>query len=253
MSQNKLQTVVFYPDGSEKVASKVTNNSSENNEKNQSVNYFKWLVNSWIHPGTKCQGAKWFGITTIIAELLVFFGSLYAFFHKVLANTMFDIDNIFYTLNGSKSNIAELLVYSKLFGYSLIAAAIILGGTYLVNRYLVSGEKESFWDYMNRVAQYCGLNVIFALVILILGLIGTGGRVISILTIFSLFIFGIAILIAVVGHSNEEGLDKVYAGIVTGLIIGLGYFVFYILASQILLRILSIGMSVLMQMMFSGQ
>ena len=113
MSQNKLQTVVFYPDGSEKVASKVTNNSSENNEKNQSVNYFKWLVNSWIHPGTKCQGAKWFGITTIIAELLVFFGSLYAFFHKVLANTMFYIDINIFILNGSKSIIEVLLVYTE--------------------------------------------------------------------------------------------------------------------------------------------
>lgn len=246
--KDNQQTVLFSPDGKESVVGAVKHDSTKQTTKKK-VNYFKWLVKSWMHPAAETEGSKWFGITTLIGELLLFFVALYAFFHKALANTVFDINNIFYMLNGGKSNAAEILVYSKLFLYSLISIAVILGGTYLINRYLVSGERESFWDYMNRVAHYSGLNVIFTLIILVLGVIGVGGRVISILTVFSLFIFGIAVLVAVVGRSNEEGLDKVYAGIVTGLVIGLGYFVFYLLSSRILLSILSIGMSALMQMM----
>lgn len=247
----QLPTVVFFPNGDEKVVNNDTDSNTQQSTKK--INYFKWLVNSWAHPGENLAGSKWFGVTTIIGELVIFFGSLYAFFHKMLKNTMLDVDTIFNTLNGAKSGAAELLVYSKLLLYSLIAVAIILGGTYLINRYLVSGKKEDFWTFTNRIAHYSGLNVIFVLIILVLGLTGVAGRLISILTMLALLFFSIAILVAVVGNSNEEGLDKVYAGIVTSLVIGLGYFVFYLLASRILFSIISIGMSVFMQMMLGGQ
>ena len=247
----KKETSVFYPNGKEEKVSS-TEIVAPKGPSNRS--YFKWLVSSWAHPAEDAPASKWYGVVTIIAELLVFFGSLYAFFHHVLSNsTLFDITTFYNMLTGLKSGPSELLIYTLLFAYSLIAAIVIIGGTYLVSRYLVSGEKESFWDYTNRLAHYCGLNVILVLLILILGACGVGGRVITVLTSFALMIFSVAVIVAVVGKSNEKGLDKVYAGIVASLITGLGYFVFYLLASSILMKVLQIGISILMQMMmYSG-
>lgn len=253
MSKDNLKTVTFYPGSDEKKQNTSTQTSESKSPKK--MNYFKWLLSSWIHPGEDVEGSKWYGIVTIIAELFVFFGALYRFFHIMFKNSFFaaNINNIFYMLNGSKSNIAEMLVYLKLFFFSLIAAAIIIGGTYLVSRYLVSGKKENFWAYTNRITHYSGINVILTLVILVLGLFGVAGRAISLLTLFALAIFGIAVLVAVIGRSNEEGLDRIYAGIVTTLVIGLGFFVFYLLASNIILKVITFGMQVFMMMMGGAQ
>lgn len=219
------------------------------------TNYFKWILSSWVHPGTEVEGAKWYGIVTIVAELVIFFGALYRFFHVVFENSVLgaNMTNIFIALNGGKSKIAEFLVYLKLFAFSIIAAAVIIGGTYLVKRYLVSGKKENFWTYVNRITHYSGINVILTFVILAFGLFGIAGRAISILTLFSLAVFEIAVLIAVIGGSNEDGLDRIYAGIVTMLVIGLGFFIFYLLASNIIMKIIALGIQVFMMMMGGAQ
>ena len=177
---SKLETVTFYPHSDEK-AKNDSSSAASAAATGKKLNYFKWILSSWIHPGEEVEGAKWYGVVTIVAELLVFFGALYRFFHVLVKNSFFgaNINNIFYVLNGGKSSIAELLVYLKLFIFSLIAAAIIIGGTYLVSRYLVSGKKENFWAYTNRITHYSGINVILTLVILVLGLFGIAGRAIS--------------------------------------------------------------------------
>lgn len=236
-----------------------TNTSQSKNKKasstKQKTNYFKWILSSWVHPGAETKGAKWYGIVTIVAELVIFFGSLYRFFHVVFENSILgaNMTNIFIALNGGRSKIAEILVYLKLFAFSIIAAAVIIGGTYLVKRYLVSGKKENFWTYVNRITHYSGINVILTLIILIFGLFGIAGRVISILTLFSLAVFEIAVLVAVIGGSNEEGLDRIYAGIVTMLVMGLGFFIFYLLASNIIMKIIALGIQVFMMMMGGAQ
>lgn len=249
---SKLETVTFYPHGDGKTKNNSSNVASTVTM-GKKLNYFKWILSSWIHPGEEVKGAKWYGVVTIVAELLVFFGALYRFFH-VLVKSIFraNLNNVFYIINGGKSNLAELLIYLKLFVFSLIAAAIIIGGTYLVSRYLVSGKKENFWAYTNRIAHYSGINVILTLVILILGLFGVAGQAISLLTLFALAIFGIAVLIAVISRSNEEGLDRVYAGIVAALVIGLGFFIFYLLSSEIIMKVISFGFRVFMSMMVGG-
>ena len=246
---SKLETVTFYPHGDEKNKDNSSNAASVA-ATGKKLNYFKWILSSWIHPGEEVEGAKWYGVVTIVAELLVFFGALYRFFH-VLVKSIFraNLNNVFYIINGGKSSIAELLIYLKLFIFSLIATAIIIGGTYLVSRYLVSGKKENFWTYTNRITHYSGINVILTLVILLFGLFGVAGRTISLLTLFALAIFGIAVLVAVISRSNEEGLDRIYAGIVTALVIGLGFFIFYLLSSEIIMGIIRFGTQVFMSMM----
>ena len=246
---SKLETVTFYPHGDEKNKDNSSSAASAA-ATGKKLNYFKWILSSWIHPGEEVEGAKWYGVVTIVAELLVFFGALYRFFH-VFVKSIFraNFNNVFYIINGGKSSIAELSIYLKLFIFSLIAAAIIIGGTYLVSRYLVSGKKENFWTYTNRITHYSGINVILTLVILLFGLFGVAGQTISLLTLFALAIFGIAVLVAVISRSNEEGLDRIYAGIVTALVIGLGFFIFYLLSSEIIMGIIRFGVQVFMRMM----
>ena len=82
--------------------------------------------------------------------------------------------------------------------------------------------------------------------------IPAAGRAISLLTLFALAIFGIAVLVAVISRSNEEGLDRVYAGIVTALVMGLGFFIFYLLSSEIIMKVISFGVQVFMMMMGGG-
>lgn len=247
---SNLKTVTFDPQGEQ-----LSFAEQQKNSNNSKMNYFKWILSSWVHPGSEVEGAKWYGIVTIIAELVIFFGSLYRFFHVVFENSALgaNMTNIFIALNGGRSKIAELLVYLKLFIFSIIAAAIIIGGTYLVKRYLVSGKKENFWTYVNRITHYSGINVVLTLIILVFGMFGVAGRAISILTLFSLAVFEIAVLVAVIGGSNEEGLDRIYAGIVTMLVIGLGFFVFYLLASNIIMKIIALGIQVFMMMMGGAQ
>ena len=239
----ELKTVTFYPKNYYK---KSVNKNKTNKSKK---NYFKWIASSWLHPAEDQPAASWYGVVTLVGELLVFFISLYAFFHQMLVNSMLDIDNVFYILNGSKSNIAEGLVYTKLFCYSVIALIVIIGGTYLIIRYLVSNKKENFWDYINTIAHYSGLNFIITIIIFFLGIFSIGGKAISVLAFLALMIFSVAVLVAVIDRAHEEGLDKVYAGIVTALVIALGLFIFYLLFYSILIKIFSIGMSVFMQMM----
>ena len=41
--------------------------------------------------------------------------------------------------------------------------------------------------------------------------------------------FVIAVVVAVISRSNEAGLDRIYAVIVTALVMGLLFFIFYLL------------------------
>lgn len=130
--------------------------------------YWQWLVSSWKSPFKVQNVNKYFGLGTLIGENVVFILSIYiivnGFVHKAsdAANSFVD------ALSGeSSSNYYTNLSFAffiKMLVFLLLASFLLAGAAYLVRRTFYE-SKEGFLAYLNRIANYTNVNVIFNAVI----------------------------------------------------------------------------------------
>lgn len=136
--------------------------------------YWQWLVNSWKAPFKLQDVNKYFGLGTLIGENVVFVLSIYIIvngFMRKASNAANAANSFVESLTGGSSESSasyytnlSFAVFIKMLVFLLLASFLLAGAAYLIRRTFYE-SNENFLTYLNRIANYTNLNVIFNAVI----------------------------------------------------------------------------------------
>lgn len=194
--------------------------------------YWKWLVGSWKKPFENQITNKYFGLITLLLEVLLFtlgVGHLAQKGAAVASNAANNINDIKSLFSGSSSSTVSSS-YTIGFGFYIsiiliifLAAVAMVGVSFLI-LHAVGGNQsqESFLNYLNRLAHYSNsiliLDIAFCL-ILFLASVGSTSVLLSLL-ILSLIsiIWTITLTLGVTTFKNSGQFDRIYGAIISAAI-----------------------------------
>lgn len=191
----------------------VKNNENVQQLSTSAQGYWKWLVSSWKHPFKVQQSRPWAGITSLIIEIVLYMLGLTVSINRIL-NNIEDVLSSSNLFNSSDiPNLSPTGMIFRIFIFTVISTAIMLGGTYLVRKFLYQKEVN-FWQFTNQVAHYSNLNLILNLVVLFLCLISSSISLLFLFTAAIIGIFWLALYASVLTPQLKARYDKIYAGII---------------------------------------
>ncbi|QNQ82195.1 zinc-ribbon domain-containing protein [Lactobacillus sp. PV037] len=125
--------------------------------KKEGKNYWSWLKSGWFHPMEEVDGSSWYGISTLVAEIILTFIGVRILIGKGISEA----------IKGSTISIADKSMITKfvsglVFKLSLLTIVIcaaLLAVTYFI-RLFVYGRKENPFSFVNEVSHRASLGVI---------------------------------------------------------------------------------------------
>lgn len=150
---------------------------------------WKWFVTSWRTPSAQQQGEKWYGIATLLVEILLF---SIGFTHGLKATVMPSVSGGLFSFTGlqSKADNAMSGLGIIVFIALVVLSFGIITASYFSSKF-VHGKTVEFTSYVNKVVQLSNLSAILVLAISILMFInfsGTAGLSI-LLMVFTTMLF----------------------------------------------------------------
>lgn len=178
--------------------------------------YWQWLVNSWKAPFKVQNVNKYFGLGTLIGENVVFILSIYIIVNGFMRKASNAANNFVEALSGeSSSNYYTNLsfaVFIKMLVFLLLASFLLAGAAYLVRRTFYE-SNESFLAYLNRIANYTNLNVIFNAVIFLFAFLSASVAGVSLIFIMISLIttmWSIGLYTSVLATNLPVKHDRIY-------------------------------------------
>ena len=217
------------------------NSSAENNEQAQqqapqqsqapaqpsnfsvgAKSYWQWLVNSWKAPFKLQDVNKYFGLGTLIGENVVFVLSIYIIvngFMRKASNAANAANRFVESLTGGSSESSasyytnlSFAVFIKMLVFLLLASFLLAGAAYLIRRTFYE-SNENFLTYLNRIANYTNLNVIFNAVIFLFAFLSASIAGVSLIFIMISLIttmWSIGLYTSVLATSLPVKHDRIY-------------------------------------------
>lgn len=195
--------------------------------KSYSTNYFSWLWASIKHPSqTDLSVNKFFGATSfVISALLIGLISTVGLYRIVDAISSFesDLSSLFSeaggTSSGDEASLAQptgssFSTFLKIFIIALIFTAMFVLIGWLVRRYMIGDEKETYLGFATRLAGYTNFSLIFlALALVFVALLNAlaGGALLFIFLSLCITTFFIGYSYAILEFKQTRGMDKIYA------------------------------------------
>lgn len=159
-------------------------------------NYWQWLVNSWKQPTGEFSAEKWYGVATILGEILLFVWGI-----SIAING--SITQMFGSTGGGFTTqvLFELFLFLALVGLGKVVGVI-------VGRKFAFQEKVDFLTVVNRVAHISNINAIIMVVAFICCILGGNNYGFAVLlSIIALLIFDLAcIMITVKGQKAKHDI-----------------------------------------------
>lgn len=193
------------------------------------INYFHWIVNSWMHP-TEIEKpvSKWFGIVSIVVEILLFSISFFECTKNLISsinsfagNTVNSLASIF----GSQlQNIGQLINFDpfsislKLFIMLIILSLVIFGAVYGIHCWIFK-QRENFFDFINRFAHYTNVILIINALLCVVGLISNSYTLMIILLFLSLCFYILGMTSIIIVYQEPQRFDRFYGAIMVLLVI----------------------------------
>lgn len=176
---------------------------------------WNWYTTSWKTPSAKQNGEKWYGIATLIVELILLSWPIASGVKKLLYSTIptaipSEIQNRF------NSFFQGLGI--DLFLWFLIAFVGTILGSYFIHKFIYN-ESADFLQYTNKIVQLSNVNIILALAIAILSIIDfkDTAKFVAILTILLTNIFTLAGAIAM--KEDRPGNKDYFYGVIIYMVI----------------------------------
>lgn len=128
-------------------------------------NLAKWFTTSWKEPSADVEGEKWYGIVTLLLEMIVFAWTL----GSGMKNTIYQQFRGTTIPESAQKSVNQMIhgITLDVFLLVLIGGAGIVVGSYLAYRF-VYGKAPEFFTYVNRLVHLSNINVFL---VLALGLI----------------------------------------------------------------------------------
>lgn len=199
--------------------------------KNYSTNYFSWLWDSIKHPSqTDLSVNKFFGATSfVVSALLIGLISMVGLYRIINAINSFesDLGSLFSEFSGTSSSSeaaseaasssptgSGFSIFLKIFIITLIFTAMFVLVGWLVRRYMIGDEKETYLGFATRLAGYTNFSLIFLLLALVfIALLNAlaGGALLFLFLSLAITTFSIGYSYTILEFKQTRGLDKVYA------------------------------------------
>lgn len=194
--------------------------------KNYSTNYFSWLWDSIKHPSqTDIKANKFFGATSFaISSVLIGIISMVGLYRIFDAISKFesDLDSFVSTLGEAESEApttpvptgSGFTIFLKVFIIALIFTAMFVLVGWLIRRYMLGDEHESYLSFATRLAGYSNINMIFLLLALIfIALLNAlaGGALLFIFLGLCSTVYFVGYAYAILEFNQTRGMDKIYA------------------------------------------
>ncbi|GEN49062.1 zinc ribbon domain-containing protein [Ligilactobacillus pobuzihii] len=178
--------------------------------------YWQWLVNSWKAPFKVQDVNKYFGLGTLIGENVIFVLSVYIIVRGFIRKAS-DAANSFVEAFGGESSTASYMNLSpaffiKMLIFLLLASFLLAGAAYLIKRTFYE-SKEDFLTFLNRVANYTNLNVIFNVVIFLFAFLSTsiaGVSLIFIIISLIMSMWSLGLYTSVLATNLPVKHDRIY-------------------------------------------
>lgn len=194
--QNNAQTQNSQPQSSQqpqqindtfsKVSSQIT--TAVKNFDKESL--WKWFVTSWKTPSAEQHGEKWYGVATLLVEIILFTIGLTA------GSKRFAMDQVPAEYRSELGSRISSVIHT--FGFDIFLTLVVLCAGIIVSSYLSSkfahGTTVSFLQYTNKVVQMSNLSAIIVIVMSLLLFFDIKGTiaVTSLLMSFTVLLFLIA-------------------------------------------------------------
>lgn len=159
--QQSSQTAQAASDAFAKVSSAVKNFDKES--------LWKWFVTSWKTPSADQQGEKWYGIATLLVEMILFAWSGMSGIKKIvydkITTDLSDYNTIPHSIESRINSLVHGLGFD-LFLWVLILAIGLIAVSYLINKF-VHGQSVSLFDHINKIVQMSNLSVFLVIALAI--------------------------------------------------------------------------------------
>ena len=176
-------------------ATRMRNNNGQSSRQSSVAmhNYWQWLVNSWKQPTREQDVEKWYGIATILGEILLFVWGI-----SIAING--SITQMFGSTGGDFTTkvLFELFLFLALVGLGKIVGVI-------AGRKFAFQEKFDFLTLFNRVAQLSNINAIIMVVAFVCFILGRNNYSFAVLlSVIALLIFDLACIMITVKGRNAK-------------------------------------------------
>lgn len=197
--------------------------------KQTSMNYFKWVLGSWMHPTEmESPALNWFGILSVVLEIVLFCLAFFASVQRILTSLSgmaVSAMNTLSALTGNvSSNVENTMHFSasgvsiQLFVILLLLSAAVLGAVYGINC-LVFKVRENFFDFINRFAHYTNAILIVNVLLLLFSLVSSSYGWLSLLLAISIFFYIVGLTTTVIARQGFQRLDRLYGAILIVVIV----------------------------------
>lgn len=136
------------------------------NFKTEGRNYWSWLKSGWIHPMENVDGSSWYGIVTLLIEIILTFIGIRIYIGKgineAVAGTLGIGGTISSTDQARATSFAGGIIF-KLALLTIVVCAALVAITYFI-RYFIYGHKENVFSLINELVHRDSLSVIVTLV-----------------------------------------------------------------------------------------
>lgn len=219
--------------------------------KKHSLNYFAWYKNSITKPSNVNYDNKYFGLVSLLINVLLVAYSFYILGNRVLTTVLDGVSqasSMFGSSNSDQVSVPSgMSLYFKLFLVVLAYFAVFLIVGFVCKKYLLN-KNTDFFNYSNQLASFSNSMIILE-IIMVLVLLATVPTSVETFSSFSSWgslkflvvllvlmsnIWSVSYIASIVIDKGQMQLDKIYVGVVTLIVNSVVlYFVFKMILNSL--------------------
>lgn len=189
----------------------VKNVLSSGQAKNVLSTYWQWLLHAWKKPAEAVAAEKWYGLTTLILEDLLFILAGLTGMNKLASSLITKYPYFSSVINELKSSFSSYVIISVVLGQ-----VVVLAINYFAMKRFAKSEFD-FLGYLNRYAHLSAYSLILNVLFWLFAL--TGSLVLQEIALGMTAVVGFLALIYVLLEEKAEKIDQMQFALVISIIV----------------------------------
>ena len=173
--------------------------------------YWQWLLHAWKKPAEAVGAEKWYGLTTLILEDLLFILAGLTGMNKLASSLITKYPYFSSVINELKSSFSSYVIISVVLGQ-----VVVLAINYFAMKRFAKSEFD-FLGYLNRYAHLSAYSLILNVLFWLFAL--TGSLVLQEIALGMTAVVGFLALIYVLLEEKAEKIDQMQFALVISIIV----------------------------------
>ena len=173
--------------------------------------YWQWLLHAWKKPAEAVAAEKWYGLTTLILEDLLFILAGLTGMNKLASSLITKYPYFSSVITELKSSFASYVIISVVLGQ-----VVVLAINYFAMKRFAKSEFD-FLGYLNRYAHLSAYSLILNVLFWLFAL--TGNLVLQEIALGMTAVVGFLALIYVLLEEKAEKIDQMQFALVISIIV----------------------------------